>query len=960
MSSQIKGLSQFIADVRAATTSDAERARILTEIASLRKKISQGKVGTDSSRAKDGYECRKLVSKLLFVYMLGYDVDFGCAEMVALVHMPRFAEKHIGYLALSLLHPSRLDLQDKVIDAVEVDLKSPHEYFTSLSLNYVSQVADIAALSDSFVDRVYQLMVSPTSSQSVIKKASLCLAAFFKREPARFSANEDFRPRLERTLAVFSNASLGVSLSLLAFLRAVARFDADLFPENAYRVCLEKLEAVFLENDPKSADYNYYDVPSPWLLVELCELLCSLHMDVNSLQTLKSDENVASELCEQILVFCMRDIEDGEYTPSSEAPLQHRNARTMVLVSACQLAEQLSLFERRRELNEDFLDLIKTQLETKSANHRYFALELLKYVPLMTNDDEVPNLVLSFMRDRDLGIRALALDVLYSSVTHQTVEHVTKELLGVLAASDLQTRPQMVTRLTGMADRFTHNEEWYIDTLTALLILGGATCGDDLWSKLVKFVISHKTVQAYAVSSMYTMLSGKDARTAKNSVPFVCAAAFVLGEFATLYNGDILDVVVVLQDTIDTVGDEAKPMFLTAYVKIAAAFPSVRQEIADILDLSIDSTHFETQQRAVEYRRLLLPEFADLLVQSCQKMNLGSPIASPLQGQNTPIHQAIMPAQTVPFSMQPMQQPIQSSQTGQSLNPLINHTGASTASATSFSSPSTPVTTSAHPVLAPQPFAQQQSSAPPLLSSNWEFGFKRMLVVDRAVIYQDALLQIGCIAQFNKERGYITLHLKNISSFHLNSISITITNPMPETVLQVKQTSAINTSLAAGESTSQSISCEALQPFALTPVCRISYFSGVLCECSFKLPIVLEKFMTSSIISADQFHQRWNQLGPDLEFKKTFQNKSVSRGTKSSIDDEELVNGLKYGIVHNAVMGSAICGAAILHTRGGMFGCLLLLEPDGKKENYTATVRATQNRLVSVVLVNNVAHAYQL
>lgn len=900
MSSQIKGLSQFIADVRAASTSEAERARILAEIASLRKKIASGKVGTDGTRAKDGYECRKLVSKILFVYLLGYDVDFGCSEMVALVHMPRFAEKHIGYLALSLLHAGRADLRMRTMDAVEADLSSPHEYLTSLALNYVSQVADVALLSDTFIDRVFQLMVSPTSTPSVVKKAALCLAAFFRRASARMATHPDFGARLERALALFSNAPPGVCISVTAFLRAVAAHTPEAFAPHAYRVCLQKASEVFGERDPRAADYRYYDVPAPWLLVQLCELLTQLHMDVASLETNRSDVELASELVEDLLQFCMRDVEELEYTGAAEAPLQHRNARTMVLVAACKLAQQLSLFDRKRELAEDVLDLVRAQLQVKSANHRYFALELLKYVPA-TGDQDLPQRVLTFTRDRDIGIRALALDVLYSCVTHDTVEFVSKELLDVLAASDLQTRPQMVAQLAGMAAQFTQNAEWYVDTCAALLILGGSQAGDALWPRLVRFVVGTPSVQAHAVASMHATLAGREARSAKQSAPFVCAAAFVLGEYARLYDGDVLDLVVVLQDTVDAAGAQAKSVLLTAYAKIAAAFPAARPAVADILDVYMHSTNFETQQRAVEYRRLLMPEHEELLPRLFASMD---PFGKPAESRLLTV--ALAPAQQ-------------------------------------------------------QPQLPHPSLIRDLLSSNWEFGFKRMLLVDKAVLYQDALLQIGCVVKFSREHGTVVLHLKNTSSFNLTSIAVAIANPMPDSVLRLRQVSTLSTSLSAGDSTSQEIACDALQPFALTPTCRVSYFSGTLAECKFKLPIVLEKFMTPSVISAEQFAQRWAQLGPDMEFRKTFSNMSASRGAPAAVNDAELVTALNYSVVPDAAAAPAICGAGILHTKsGGMFGCLLHLEPDKKRESYTATVRSTHNRLVSVVLVNNVAHAYQL
>jgi hypothetical protein len=42
------------------------------------------------------YEKKKYVWKMLYIYMLGYDVDFGHMETVSLISAPKYAEKQVG------------------------------------------------------------------------------------------------------------------------------------------------------------------------------------------------------------------------------------------------------------------------------------------------------------------------------------------------------------------------------------------------------------------------------------------------------------------------------------------------------------------------------------------------------------------------------------------------------------------------------------------------------------------------------------------------------------------------------------------------------------------------------------------------------------------------------------------------------------------------------------------------
>ena len=43
------------------------------------------------------YEKKKYVWKMLYIYMLGYDVDFGHMEAVSLISAPKYPEKQVIY-----------------------------------------------------------------------------------------------------------------------------------------------------------------------------------------------------------------------------------------------------------------------------------------------------------------------------------------------------------------------------------------------------------------------------------------------------------------------------------------------------------------------------------------------------------------------------------------------------------------------------------------------------------------------------------------------------------------------------------------------------------------------------------------------------------------------------------------------------------------------------------------------
>ena len=75
---QARGLTVFISDLRNCANPDQEKKRVEKEMAHIRSKFT-----SDSNM--NGYNRKKYVWKILYMYMLGYEVDFGHMEGVNLI-----------------------------------------------------------------------------------------------------------------------------------------------------------------------------------------------------------------------------------------------------------------------------------------------------------------------------------------------------------------------------------------------------------------------------------------------------------------------------------------------------------------------------------------------------------------------------------------------------------------------------------------------------------------------------------------------------------------------------------------------------------------------------------------------------------------------------------------------------------------------------------------------------------
>lgn len=77
---------------------EAEIKRINKELANIRSKFK-------GDKTLDGYQKKKYVCKLLFIFLLGHDIDFGHMEAVNLLSSNKYSEKQIVSQPLSASHP---------------------------------------------------------------------------------------------------------------------------------------------------------------------------------------------------------------------------------------------------------------------------------------------------------------------------------------------------------------------------------------------------------------------------------------------------------------------------------------------------------------------------------------------------------------------------------------------------------------------------------------------------------------------------------------------------------------------------------------------------------------------------------------------------------------------------------------------------------------------------------------
>lgn len=148
----MRGLMVFIGDLRNAKNRQYEEQRINQELANIRRKFKAGNLNS--------YQKKKYICKLLYIYILGWKIDFGHMEAIHLISSQKYSEKLIGYLAITLLLHEKHDFTPLIINSIKRDLLDSNEYYNCLALHAIANIGG-KEMGDILTSDVNQLLMSP-------------------------------------------------------------------------------------------------------------------------------------------------------------------------------------------------------------------------------------------------------------------------------------------------------------------------------------------------------------------------------------------------------------------------------------------------------------------------------------------------------------------------------------------------------------------------------------------------------------------------------------------------------------------------------------------------------------------------------------------------------------------------------------------------------------------------------
>ncbi|ESO08777.1 hypothetical protein HELRODRAFT_156513 [Helobdella robusta] len=819
----MRGLAVFISDIRSCKSKEAEIRRINKELANIRSKFK-------GDKTFDGYQRKKYICKLLFIFLLGHDIDFGHMEAVNLLSSNKYTEKQIGYLFISVLISGSNSLINLIIQSLKSDLSSSNVTYKMLALQCIANIG-CRDMCDTFAGDVIKFLVSGDSMESIKQCASLCLLSLIRNNPGCISmSNWAFR-----LIHLLNDKDLGVVTSAISLIQVLATKNPK-----EYRACvpivISRLNRIVMTQMNDLQDYTYYFIPAPWLSVKLLKLL-----QIFNFRESPVEKNRLVEVLDHIL--------QKNHESLKSKKVQHVFAKNAVLLEAINLivhvdGDQLLLV---RSCN-----ILGNFLIHREINLRFLALEGLCLLATTEYSHNVvkrhQELVLSALKtEKDIAVRQRAADLLYAMCDRNNVAVIVYEMLAYLENADHSLREEMVLKIAILSEKYAVDYTWYVDTILHLIKVSGDYVSDEVWYRVVKVIINRDDVQGYAAKTVFECLQAPSCHE-----NMVRVGGYILGEFGNLIAGDSRSSPLVqynlLMSKYALCTLPTKQLLLSTFVKFANLFPEIKSNILQFFksQKQCRNSNIEIQQRSVEYSKLIMDAPVDVLAVILEEM--------PPYVENQP-----------------------------SLMNKLRQKVTTTKTTSSMTSSSTTTTTTTS-----------------------KYGN----------LYEDDLIQIGVRSEFRKNLGRLHLYYGNKSLHQFTGF---------RTTAQVQKQQLLN--------------IECADDFTEPPILVVHF---KYCDTSrtlfIGLPILLNKFIEGSIMDANTFFVRWNNLSrPSQEVQKIIL-------AKYSMNDDVIKQKLSLfgltvldGIDPNPVN---IVSAGILNTASLLIGVLVRLELNHMAQMYRLTVRA--------------------
>ncbi|XP_037708752.1 AP-2 complex subunit alpha isoform X2 [Drosophila subpulchrella] len=900
---------------------EAEVKRINKELANIRSKFK-------GDKTLDGYQKKKYVCKLLFIFLLGHDIDFGHMEAVNLLSSNKYSEKQIGYLFISVLVNTNSDLIRLIIQSIKNDLQSRNPVHVNLALQCIANIGS-RDMAESFSNEIPKLLVSGDTMDVVKQSAALCLLRLFRSSPDIIPGGE----WTSRIIHLLNDQHMGVVTAATSLIDALVKRNPDEY-KGCVNLAVSRLSRIVTASYTDLQDYTYYFVPAPWLSVKLLRLL-------QNYNPVTEEAGVRARLNETLETILNKAQE-----PPKSKKVQHSNAKNAVLFEAINLiihsdSEPNLLVRACNQLGQF--------LSNRETNLRYLALESMCHLATSEfSHEEVKKhqevVILSMKMEKDVSVRQMAVDLLYAMCDRGNAEEIVQEMLNYLETADYSIREEMVLKVAILAEKYATDYTWYVDVILNLIRIAGDYVSEEVWYRVIQIVINREEVQGYAAKTVFEALQAPACH--ENMVK---VGGYILGEFGNLIAGDSRSAPLVqfklLHSKYHLCSPMTRALLLSTYIKFINLFPEIRTNIQDVFrqHSNLRSADAELQQRASEYLQLSIVASTDVLATVLEEMPSFPERESSILAVLKKKKPGRVPENEIRESKSPAPLPsaVQNNVHVNNSHSKLNNSNANTDLLGLSTPPSNNIGGGSNSNSTLIDVLGDMYGSNSNNNSSAVYNTKKFLFKNNGVLFENEMLQIGVKSEFRQNLGRLGL-------FYGNKTQVPLTNFTPvlqwsaEDALKLNvQMKVVEPTLEAGAQIQQLLTAECIEDYADAPTIEISFrYNGTQQKFSIKLPLSVNKFFEPTEMNAESFFARWKNLsGEQQRSQKVF--KAAQPLDLAGARNKLMGFGMQLLDQVDPNPDNMVC-AGIIHTQSQQVGCLMRLEPNKQAQMFRLTVRASK------------------
>uniref|UniRef100_A0AAY4EMB5 AP-4 complex subunit epsilon n=1 Tax=Denticeps clupeoides TaxID=299321 RepID=A0AAY4EMB5_9TELE len=336
-------------------------------------------------------------------------------------------------------------------------------------------------------------------------------------------------------------------------------------------------------------DFNYHNVPAPWLQIQLLRIL----------SLLGKDDQSTSELMYEVLDESLR-----------RAEMNHNI--TYAILYEC--VKAIYTIYPKSELLEKAAKCIGNFVVSPKINLKYLGLKALTYVVQQDASLALQHqmTIIECLDHSDSIIKRETLEVLFRITNVKNVAVIVEKMLDFLKlCNDDYTIIDLVGKVAELAEKYSPNNEWFIQTMNVVFSLGGELMHPDIPNNFLRLLAQgfgseeeeQQQLRVFAVDSYLTLLESDTAHLPQR---FLQVISWALGEFSYLKDGlEPCKVTKLLAKLLDerNVTSESRSWILSAMAKLSAGpgAAALALQVSERYSSSLDTV---LRQQALELLHL--------------------------------------------------------------------------------------------------------------------------------------------------------------------------------------------------------------------------------------------------------------------------------------------------------------------------------------------------------------------